>query len=227
MFQFLDLKQQLRESPKIPRRSKLQRKREQYDLWIVSLQQNRDKCRHIFNFQRSKHFQHQLRCTCNSDLDILQLNLRHVTRPFCLFDLSHHSLLQRKKRKITANHHPFWKSSMAQSKEAALWKGTWPLAPQRRPGSEQRATVVITEGLIADRTFQQPVVNWMEQRGRILQMHNPDRCSADDFYFMRGQFVSFSAPPKMIITTFLQPVLFKLFGGLMERIQLRCEQMTL
>lgn len=68
-------------------------------------------------------------------------------------------------------------------KEAALWKGTWPLALQPRPGSQQRATVVITERLIADRTFQQPVVNWMELRGRKLQMHRHDRCSADDLYF--------------------------------------------
>lgn len=59
----------------------------------------------------------------------------------------------------------------------------WPLALQLRPGSEQRATVVITERLIADRTFQQPVVNWMELRGRKLQMHRHDRCSADDLYF--------------------------------------------
>lgn len=44
----------------------------------------------------------------------------------------------------------------------------WPLAPHRRPGSEQRAAVVITEGLIADRTFQQPVVNWMEAGGGSL-----------------------------------------------------------
>lgn len=70
-----------------------------------------------------------------------------------------------------------------QGKEVALWKGTWPLALQLRPGSEQRATVVITERLIADRTFQQPVVNWMELTGRKLLMHRHDRCSADDLYF--------------------------------------------
>lgn len=61
-------------------------------------------------------------------------------------------------------------------------------------GSEQRATVVITERLIADRTFQQPVVNWMELRGRKLQMHRHDRCSADDLYFgvVRGHACHFS-----------------------------------
>lgn len=54
---------------------------------------------------------------------------------------------------------------------------------QPRARSEQRATVVITERLIADRTFQQPVVNWMQLRGRKLQMHRNDRCTADDLYF--------------------------------------------
>lgn len=88
-----------------------------------------------------------------------------------------------KSRNITSKHHPLWKSSVPRSEEAALWKGTWPLALQLRPGSEQRAKVVITERLIADRTFQQPVVNWMELRGRKHQMHRPDRCSADDSYF--------------------------------------------
>lgn len=71
----------------------------------------------------------------------------------------------------------------ARRKKTALWKETWPLALQMTPGSEQRATVVITVRLIADRTFQQPVVNWMELRGRKLQMHRHDRCSADDLYF--------------------------------------------
>lgn len=61
-------------------------------------------------------------------------------------------------------------------------KGDGPLALQLGLGSEQGATVVITERLIADRTFQQPVVNWMKLRGRKLQMHGHDRCSADDLY---------------------------------------------
>lgn len=55
--------------------------------------------------------------------------------------------------------------------------------PQLGTRSEQSATVVITERLIADRTFQQPVVNWMELQGRKLQMHKNDRRAADDLYF--------------------------------------------
>lgn len=73
---------------------------------------------------------------------------------------------KRKSRKITANHQPPFFSAErkrgAPGSEARrrqqLWKGTWPLAPQLKAGSEHRATVVITERLIADRTFQQPVV---------------------------------------------------------------------
>lgn len=63
------------------------------------------------------------------------------------------------------------------------WKGMWPLAPLQRPRSEQSATVVITEGLIADRTFQQPVVNCLELRGRKHQKLDPDTCYDDDLYF--------------------------------------------
>lgn len=103
---------------------------------------------------------------------------------FCLFNLFCHSVLPKKHKKNKNDcKTPLWKSSAPQSQEAAFWKGTWPLAFQPRPRSEPRATVVITERLIADRTFQQPVVNWMELRGRKLQMHRLDRCSADDLYF--------------------------------------------
>lgn len=56
---------------------------------------------------------------------------------------------------------------------ALLWKGMWPLAPQQKPRSERRATVVITEGLIADRTFQQPVVNCSEQKGEEASNARP------------------------------------------------------
>lgn len=42
------------------------------------------------------------------------------------------------------------------------------------PGSERRATVVITEGLIADRTFQQPVVKRMERRGGGYLQHTTE-----------------------------------------------------
>lgn len=58
-----------------------------------------------------------------------------------------------------------------------------PPHPQLETRSEQRATAVIIERLIADRTFQQPVVNWMELQGRKLQMHENDRRVADDLYF--------------------------------------------
>lgn len=64
-------------------------------------------------------------------------------------------------------------------REHGPWLFSW------GPG-QSRAKVVITERLIADRTFQQPVVNWMELRGRKHQMHRPDRCSADDFRVVRG-----------------------------------------
>lgn len=59
---------------------------------------------------------------------------------------------------------PFSSLSQNEAAEEAFWKGTWPLAPRRRPGSEQRAAAVITERLIADRTFQQPVVSCMEAK---------------------------------------------------------------
>lgn len=126
-----------------------------------------------------------------SFLTSVQMHLQH----FDFKTLSCRSLLP-KKRKNYCKTSSFTKEQCALElgEEAALWKGTWPLALQLRPGSEQGATVVITERLIADRTFQQPVVNWMELRGRKLQMHRHDRCSADDLYFgvVRGQACHFA-----------------------------------
>lgn len=146
-------------------------------------QHQESKKHQIFYIKWVKLSWHQFKCTHNSFWKLCTEPLSAATRFFfvCSTFLVTHCF--GKSRNITSKHHPLWKSSVPRSEEAALWKGTWPLALQLRPGSEQRAKVVITERLIADRTFQQPVVNWMELRGRKHQMHRPDRCSADDSYF--------------------------------------------
>lgn len=104
--------------------------------------------------------------------------LSAVACPF-LFDLSS-SIAASEKQNHYSKTSSFMKEQHAQSKEAVLWRRARPLALQQMPGSDQRATVVITEGLIADRTFQQPVVKWKERRGGAPQAHN--RGSADDFF---------------------------------------------
>lgn len=162
----------------------------------VSLQLHQDRCTlFIFNeLSCSKnHAFHAFATFLTSKL--CTEHLSDVDSPLSLLNLSCHSLLPKKQR-CYCKTSSFAKEhcDLERGEEAAVWKGTWPLALQLRPGSEQRATVVITERLIADRTFQQPVVNWMELRGRKLQIHSHDRCSADDLYFrvVRGHACHFA-----------------------------------